>query len=156
MTDAKFRKHMLALYGRIYKRWFHDEPGCFYCGEAAEVYDHCPPLALADVTAKGKPKGRIAHWRIRSCHDCNRRLGGRALMSAYDRVSFISRKLEAEYDRKSALWSDEEIAEMGDSFRGPLLARRRAIVNLLNRIRFAQWRDAATDTHPPAEDANRA
>jgi hypothetical protein len=76
-------------------------------------------------------------------------------MSAYDRILFISRKLEAECDRKSALWSDDDIAEMGDSFRGALLARRRAVLNLLNRIRFAQWREAATDTHPPAKEANR-
>jgi hypothetical protein len=147
--SKQIRKALLAIYGKSYKRWFHDEPGCFYCGDIAQVIDHCPPVIWADQTANGDKKIRIYHWLIRACYDCNARLGSRALLSAHDRIVFIARKLESEYERRNSMWSDKEIAEMGFSFRADLISRKRILLRLLDRVRFAQWRECATDTHPP-------
>ena len=146
------RAQLLRTYGHFYT--YHaplgQKPGtCFYCGDPAGTVDHCPPLSFADALVRpDEDTRRIPFHLVPACGQCNGWLGSRAVFHLIERVEFIRDRLRTDYERRMALWSDEEIAEMSDRFARAIRARREGLDRLRDRFRFAERRALQPGAYP--------
>lgn len=146
------RQRLLSVYGPSYGLHYHDSVQrgtCFYCGDFADTRDHSPPLAWVDsrkLTAWAEDG--IPLVLVPSCCDCNSLLGSKPLFTVYERACAVSDTLEKRYEKAAALWTDDEIAEMGESFQRTLKARKADLTFLIDRLRHAQWRTLQHDSFP--------
>lgn len=53
---------------------------------------------------------------------------------------YLNRKLNEEYEKKSVLWSEEELAEMSIDFQRQIRAKQSVKFVIIDRIRGIQWR----------------
>jgi hypothetical protein len=137
MKRRSIRLAMLSLYHSRYEPVTCATPNrCFYCGAIATQMDHCPSLGTSSTLGDGWR--RVQHYLIPSCGPCNGMLSDRPLLTPCARASYIATKLEREFNRYSALWTDEEIAEMGQSFVESLKARDKVMREMLRRIHHLQ------------------
>ena len=139
------RKQLLARYGRMYS-WYEFERmpggfGCFYCAEPADTMDHCPPLSQVECMRMSDWRRRgVKFWKIPACMHCNTILGNRLLVTPFERLRRVEAELLDRFERKSVVWTDEEIAEMSPEFQRTIRARMSGVNILLGRVRAAQWR----------------
>lgn len=153
MTPSqKRRRQLIREFGHLYT-WhapIGQLPGvCFYCGTPAGSVDHVPPLAHADSFVHADPRPPFV--LVSACAWCNTRLGDRCIPHLDQRVAFIWTKLSDEMERRTTLWSDEEIAEMGPAFRATLAARKRMTSDLIDRIRWCELRVTDARAYPEAD-----
>jgi hypothetical protein len=147
------RERLRRTYGSLY-RSHHSEFGlCFYCGAPQQCRDHVPPLAWIEAaTLDAWRRSGFFAVTIASCGDCNRRLSDRPLFTALERTEFIATALEREYERRAALWTDEELLELSPEFRRVIRAKREALVALVCRVRYAQQRLVRRHTFPDSDE----
>lgn len=152
------RSKLLKQYGHLYRK--HVAEGvsmreCFYCADPADTVDHCPPIAWIDSRApEAWRSAGIPLALIGACRACNGLLGDKPLFTALDRLLSLENALEKRYEREVALWSDDEIAEMGPEFQRTIKARKAKSNHLLGRIRNVQRRALREDTFPVLQDAS--
>ena len=150
--STKERKRRQRTFGHLYRRHRGetiDRNTCFYCGDAAEHLDHCPPLAWIDSrTSEQWREASIPVVLLPSCSQCNQALGDRPLFTVLDRLLNLENILHVRYERDAALWSDAELEDMGESFKRSIEARRKASNALLARLRHVQWRTLHDETFP--------
>lgn len=112
---------------------------CTYCGDPAWVWDHVPALATMHKREwTGYPilEGRL----VRSCSDCNSRLGDHPSESLSARREHIARSLRRRYYKKLHLikWDADELEDLGRSLKGFIeagLARRQSLEERLSWLR---------------------
>lgn len=148
------RNELMRAYGHLYSRhMLADMHTCFYCGSRREVLDHRPPISAFDAfTLVDFQRAKVPLVLLPSCANCNSRLGNRYLATAEEAIAFLVKKLEAEYEQKSTLWSEEEIQEMSPTFQTMLRARKIMLNDLHARIRFLQKRALETHLMPEFEE----
>lgn len=148
----KERKRRQKTYGHMYRRHRGetiDRDSCFYCGAPAEHLDHCPPLAWIDSrTSEQWRDASIPIVLLPSCGKCNQALGDKPLFTALDRLLHLENMLDVQYEKGAALWSDAELEDMSESFKHAIQTRRRALADLLARLRHVQWRVIHDETFP--------
>lgn len=140
------RKRLQGVYGHLYTRYEAERMpggfGCFYCAEPAATMDHCPPLAWIEGKSTGYFRRLgIGFHLIASCQECNSKLGSKGLFTPLERVQFMRKSLEDEYEKKMTLWSDDEIGEISPMFQKSIQARKNGFRILLEKVRAAQWRE---------------
>lgn len=153
MTTKKQRKILMKVHGHKYKRHFTTEGYyCFYCSDPAGTLDHVPPLSFMDLLTKEKiEKDRIPRSLVPCCIECNSALGSRNLFSVMDRLLFLESYYEAFFKQQKALWTDEEIEELGPSLRESVRHRQDKLNRYIDKIRAIQLRQIKTETHPTYE-----
>ena len=149
---ARQRAHLSSVFGRFYRRHLHDRvrlDDCFYCGEPAQSLDHVPPLAWVEhkEVAEWKRRG-IPLVLVRSCVDCNKRLGDRPFFTTQERCAFLNDRLTAQFERDSLLWSEDEIAEMGHAMQLMIRAKMFEANSLIKRLRHLERMIIDDDVHP--------
>lgn len=139
---------------RIVIRRYSPLPGadwssCIYCGEPAEHIDHVLPVRYSNWRDVLTPEEREQLATVPACGECNMLAGSKAFHSLGDKRDFIRGKLRKRYAKilDGPIWTDEEMAELGDGLRGYVegtQARRRIIV----------WRLGHDGFPPGAAEAN--
>jgi hypothetical protein len=126
----------------------------------SEVFDSSVPL-VADLQVNGKARlsipavmrmvGRVlaARQRVMGTAQAGERPD---LLWDHPDLDRLYTRLEAEYERRSTLWSDEEIAEMSLEFQRQIRARRCELRALHRRICMIQQAIANTERHPRREE----
>lgn len=144
------RKLLMRQYGGLYGRHFWDgEYKCFYCADEVGCLDHCPPIsAFTFADAKYFRKQEIPLVTIPCCFECNSMLSDRKLFTALERLEYLELRYDKKFNTASALWSDEEIAEMGFSFRNTLRAKKEQRFEFARKVAAIQSRIAKDWTHP--------
>lgn len=142
---SKERARLNSIYGHLYGHHISDHLphslGCFYCGDIAQTKDHSPPLAWVETKKQKEWRDDgIEFLTVRSCSWCNIKLGEKPLFTLAERSAFIEKTLMRQYEKESALWSEDEILEMSSAFQKTIRARKKAIAELLTRARTAEWR----------------
>lgn len=143
------REDILKTYGSFYEYHYSELGACFYCGDLGGEIDHCPPVSwIESRTIVEWRESRIPLVKVSSCSSCNRTLGARPFFTVYERLRFLARVLESEYERRASLWAEEEIREMSPMFQKMIYARKAQLVNLHARVRSVQQRLCNTESHP--------
>ena len=146
----KKRAALLKAYGRLYR--LHKgcpSAECFYCGDPSESMDHRPPLSVVDdVGTKTLRRLRVPLVMIPCCQSCNSILGSRRLATVDESLDYLAIRLEKEYVRITALWSNEEIAELGPNLQTMVRAHMHEKVHIQVRISMAQRRSMMIETWP--------
>jgi hypothetical protein len=143
------RNRLYTTYNQFYDRHYIEEGYmCFYCNDYAETLDHVPPLSWIEVfKLENLRKNGIPLATVPCCAECNRLLGGRKLLTVEDRLEYLETKYSALFE-KLARWSDEEIEEMGQSFRQTLKSQRHREDELMRKIRAIEQRQIKPWTFP--------
>lgn len=90
---------------------------CTYCGAAADSLDHVVPYSWNHVKKrKGNAGSQGSGEKVWSCRECNSLLGDKPLFTVEQRRDYI-RKALSKRASKTAVWSDEELDELGPSLR---------------------------------------
>ena len=156
MSKNKERDRLFKTYNSLYSTHFSEDAKrncCFYCGDVAGTVDHVPPLSWVESkTTKEWKKSKIPFVRIQCCVECNRMLGSKPLFTVYERVEFLEKKLLDQYEKRSTLWSKEEIAEMSAMFQRQIIAKQNQAKQLLARARGLQQRLMKFDSFPITHD----
>jgi hypothetical protein len=130
---------MLSLYGKHYSRVTTPAlHGCFYCGEPATTIDHCPPVSGADLFIDRYGKPSIPFYLLPCCSECNSTLGDQVIPTPATRAAHLERKLNKNYEKRFALWSDDELGEMSPMFRKVIKAKREALRSMITRIKHLE------------------
>jgi hypothetical protein len=119
---------------------------CFYCNDTATDLDHVPSLGYADALDVMRREVKIRYVLLRSCRQCNNRLNNRPIFTVSERAQWLEVKLSAEYERRFALWSEDEIHCMGKDFQRMIRARKDQLTFMLERIRALQQCSISGDT----------
>ena len=134
--DRNRREFLAKTYGHRYRRIYMPHGSrCFYCADVATNVDHCPALTSTQLFDEAKKRDWPPHYLLPACGECNRRLCARALFTPSVRAAYLMRKLDSEYERRFALWSEDEIAEMSKDFQRTIRARKAALELLGKRLR---------------------
>lgn len=156
MAKNKERERLAKTYNSLYSTHFSGDGKrncCFYCGDMAESVDHVPPLTWVESkTIKEWKKSRIPFVRIQCCMECNKLLGNKPLFTVQERVEYLEKKLLDQYEKRSTLWSKEEISEMSLMFQRQIIAKQNQAKHLLTRARGLQERLMRFDTFPTTHD----
>ena len=152
-SKSKHREMLMKVHGHKYKRHFTNEGYyCFYCGDPGQCLDHVPPLSMMDVLSKEKiKKDRIPRALVPCCNECNGALGDRQLLSVMDRLLYLESYYDAYLKRCRALWTDEEIDELGSSLKEYVRHRQDKLHRYVDKIRHLQLRQIKTETFPVYE-----
>lgn len=153
MAKRQNRTYLIQTYGHLYKKFFPEDPGCFYCGDDFQVYDHCPPLAwIESRKASEWRKQQIPMILVPSCSSCNSHLNDKPHMTVLDRLLFLESLLSKKIEEALALWSEEEIAEMSPMFQKQIRAKQQNIKFLAARLHGVQERLLDRESHPRYSD----
>jgi hypothetical protein len=146
----KARKELMRTHGHKYKRHFLLEGYyCFYCGDPANTLDHVPPLhEMPNLPYEKRKKNRLPASLLSCCAECNSALGSRQLITAEDRLLFLESYYDAKLKKKKALWSDDEINELGYSLKEYVRHEQDKLRRYIDKIRHIQSRYIRTETHP--------
>jgi len=152
----KQRQQLMKTHGHKYQRHFITEGYyCFYCGDPAQALDHVPPLTMMDVIGPEKiKKDRIPRALVPCCTECNSALGNRQLMTVFDRLLYLESYYEAFFKQQKAMWSDEEIDELGPSLREFVRHKQDKLDRYIDKIRAIQLRQLKPETYPVYAPAN--
>jgi hypothetical protein len=143
------REEILKLYGSFYDYHYSEIGACFYCGDIGGEIDHCPPISWVESrTLTGWREAKIPLVKVSCCGSCNRTLGDKPFFTVYERLRFLVRVLEAEYERRASLWAEEEIKEMSPMFQRMIYAKKAQLIGLHARVRSLQQRLLNTESHP--------
>ena len=151
---TKRRKQLMQTHGHKYKRHFLTEGYyCFYCGDPAQALDHVPPLSMMEVLDRDKiKKDRIPRALVPCCTECNTALGDRQLINVFDRLLYLESYYDAFFKQQRAMWSDEEIDELGYSLREFVRHKQDRLDRYVDKIRAIQVRQLKPETYPVYED----
>ena len=110
---------------------------CHYCGAPADTKDHIVPVSYLLNGRPKKPKG--VGETVDCCRECNSLLGAKALFTIEERAHEIAQCLTRRHKRElnAPVWTDEEIAELGDSLQKSVKAKQFLRTEVLERIRNA-------------------
>lgn len=141
MLKNDHKKLLKRLGGRYAKHvWAFQEGKCIYCGETPSEIDHVPALSWLYALGCGyfEQKGYPV-VTVPACKRCNSWLSDKPYHTIRQRKGYIASKLRALFDRiqASPKWTDEEIAEMGRSFKIPLRDRENMRQYGLRRLEWA-------------------
>lgn len=152
--DKLKRIQLMKTHGHKYTRHFLTEGYyCFYCGEPANSLDHVPPLSAMEVLNKEKrKKDNIPAALVPCCMECNGALGGRQLWTVFDRLLYLESYFDAFFKKQKALWTDEEINELGYSLRESVRHRQDKLDRYRDKIRAIQIRQMKPETFPSFVD----
>lgn len=150
LLNTKQRQYLMKLHGSKYKRHFLTEGYyCFYCSDPAQCLDHVPPLSMIDVyTHEERKKSNIPAVLLSCCTECNSALGSRLLPTANERLLYLESYYEAFFKKQKAMWTDDEIDELGDSLKSSVRARQEKLNRYVDKIRAIQLRLIRVETHP--------
>jgi uncharacterized protein Usg len=146
----KARQHLMKIHGHKYKRHFLTEGYyCFYCADPADTLDHVPPLSSMEILNKEKrKKDKIPATLVPCCKECNSSLGDRQLWTVFDRLLYLETYYDAFFKKQKAMWTEEEIAELGPSLRESVRHRQEKLERYLHKIRAIQLRQLKPETYP--------
>lgn len=139
MSAKLYRRLLIKTHGHKYKRIIGKGLGvCFYCNDTATDLDHVPSLGYADALDVMRRQVKIRYVLLPACRQCNNRLNNRPIFTASERADMLERKLSDDYERRFALWSEDEIQPMGRDFQRMIRARKASLTFMLDRIRALQ------------------
>lgn len=143
------RNRLYRTYNPLYTRHYIEEGyQCFYCNSPAETLDHVPPLSwIEPFGTEALSKAKIALSTVPCCRECNTFLGDRKLLTVDDRLEYLEKKYHTLFD-KLVRWSDEELAEMGESFQKSIRAQQWRERDLMDKIRAIEKRSCKPWTFP--------
>ena len=153
MSNSKQRKNLMKMHNHKYTRHYTSEGYyCFYCGDPAEGLDHVPPLSLLDgMPYEQRKRSRIPAVTVACCSECNSALSSRKLVTVDERLDFLESFYDAKFKKQSAMWSQEEIDELGPSLQASVRARQEKLQRFIHKIRGIQRRARLIETHPTWE-----
>ncbi len=105
---------------------------CFYCGQAANTLDHCPPISrIDDYRALGLAREQFL--RVPACGECNMLAADTIQPSLIEREMYVKQQLEQRYRKLLAMpvWTQTEIARLGRNLRSRIqrdICRKAVIV----------------------------
>lgn len=107
---------------------------CYYCGDLATCYDHTIPVSYLIKTREHLFDIPL----LPSCTECNNLLGSFLFKSLEDRKAFVKKKLKKKYNKvlKSALWSEEELNELGPELQMTIRSMEEEKNIILKRLKF--------------------
>lgn len=149
----KNREKLMKQHHHKYIRHYTSEGYyCFYCGDPAEGLDHVPPLSLIDAMPYEKRKqARIPAVTVACCSECNTALSNRRLVDVSERLAYLESFYDAKFKHQQAMWSEDEIQELGYSLQQSVRARQEKLQRYVHKIRAIQRRDVMEETHPKWE-----
>lgn len=105
-------------------RWIRGND-CVYCGEPAEVRDHALPVAYTRAVSPAEAE-RAMMVTVPACFSCNAILGARVFDSLSARAQYVGEYLARKHRRllDGPVWSADEIANLGPTLRGGVVARQ--------------------------------
>ena len=143
---------MESVYNGFYRR-HQVSDRCFYCGDPATELDHTPALSVVqEYSVRTLRQMRVPLRVVSSCRWCNGRLRNQALLTSADRLEFLIGRLEGCLDKEKAIWTPEEIAEMGRSLRDMAAAKARKREESRIRLEFMKNMLDAWTEHPVFDD----
>lgn len=153
MATRKHRQDLIKMHHHKYTRHYTTEGYyCFYCGDPAEGLDHVPPISLIDVMPyKKRKQDRIPAVTVACCQECNSALSNRRLATVDDRLMFLESYYDAKFKQQNAMWTEEEINELGFSLQKSVRARQEKLQRYIHKIRAIQRRHIMVETHPTFE-----
>ena len=107
---------------------------CLYCGQPAESDDHFPPVVFTGPAGLG--------FLLPSCNECNGIVGAKHPTDLWSRCDLAKASIRKKYRHFLLVpeWSDDEIKEMGPSFRKGLSAWKKTHEQVKKRIAWsAEW-----------------
>jgi hypothetical protein len=108
------RDEELKRYGHLYKvLTVKDGPfTCFYCGDNACTYDHCPPISRVDDYRAYRLMIEL-YLKIPSCKECNSLLSNKLQETLEHRIDLLKDLLSRRYRNmfKGGMWSKSRIDE---------------------------------------------
>lgn len=145
---------MLKRLGPRYARhvWAFEQKKCIYCGETPGEIDHVPALSWLYALGSGyfEQKGYPV-VTVPACKRCNGWLGDKPYHTIRQRKGYVASRLRQIFDKiqASPVWTEEEIEEMGWSFKTPL--RNRELLREYG-LRRLEWASSSLpwDLEPPA------
>jgi hypothetical protein len=93
---------------------------CAYCGEHAEHQEHLVPYSfISKRNTAHNPQDNWWTWILPACAQCNLIAHDQVFPSAFAKRSYIRERLKGKYPEAfvGAVWSDEEIEELGPALR---------------------------------------
>ena len=130
------RLRLLRQYSSLYKRANVDLSICAYCSFQRQCLDHVPPLNWIesfDIERYQKRGGEF--WLYPSCARCNAWLGAKELFTYQERLGYLYERYTKAVERESALWTKEEIDELGYSLQVMVKARQHFLKELMKAHR---------------------
>jgi NTP pyrophosphatase (non-canonical NTP hydrolase) len=103
----------------------------------ADTKDHIIPIAYL---RNGRPKAANGIGEtVDCCRECNSLLSSKALFSVPERAYEIAECLKRRYKKelKAPIWTEEELAELGQTLRKQIKAKQYLRLEILERIRQA-------------------
>lgn len=154
MATKKHRQELIKMHNHKYSRHYTTEGYyCFYCGDPAEGLDHVPPISMIDTMPYEKrKKDRIPAVTVACCSECNSALSSRRLSTVDDRLMFLESYYDAKFKKQNAMWSEEEISELGFSLQKTVRAKQEKLQRYIHKIRGIQRRHTMVETHPTFEE----
>ena len=107
---------------------------CSYCGFSEGIErDHVVPSSY--LREKRKFEG---DWTVPACGECNNTLGASIVFTVPERAAFILEKYERKYHDliKSRIWENEELEELGYTFRTYIEQTQKTQLEIERRIRY--------------------
>ncbi len=153
-TNKKYRQELMQKHHHKYTRHYTAEGYyCFYCGDPAEGLDHVPPISMIDnMPYEKRKRDKIPAVTLACCSECNSALSSRRLQTVDDRLLFLESYYDAKFKKQNAMWSEEEIEELGPSLQQSVRARQEKLQRYIHKIRGIQRRHTMIETHPTFEE----
>ena len=154
MATKKHRQELIKMHHHKYTRHYTAEGYyCFYCGDPAEGLDHVPPISMIDTMPyKKRKQDRIPAVTVACCKECNGALSSRRLSTVDDRLMFLESYYDAKFKKQNAMWTEDEIQELGHSLQSSVRARQEQLQRYIHKIRAIQRRHVMIETHPTFEE----
>jgi hypothetical protein len=95
-----------------------------------------------------RKKDKIPATLVPCCRECNSALGDRQLWTVFDRLLYLETYYDAYFKRQKAMWSEEEIEELGPSLRESVRHRQEKLNRYIDKIRAVQVRQLKPETYP--------
>lgn len=155
--SKKDREFLLKKHGFKYTRFYTDAGyRCFYCGIHAECLDHSPALTeMEHIQPEAIKKHEIPLALIPSCNQCNVILSNRRFHYPEERLAYLESYYQAYYEKRQALWTEEEIAELGFSLRDTVRHKQEKLGVYIEKIRHIQQRLLRPESWPQWTDNSK-
>lgn len=88
---------------------------------------------------------------VACCGDCNCALGNKRIHTIDERLIYLETYYENLFNKKYAMWTEEEINELGYSLQNSVRAKQEKLGRCRDKIRGIQKRFLLVETHPTFE-----
>ena len=134
------RRDVEKAIGSLYERLQCDLGRCWYCDDARDVLDHCPPLFVAFRIGLAEIKARDIKLRlIPACNTCNLYLGAQRHGLPSERLLALYNTYQRKLEHR-AQWSDDDLAELGYGLSRQFSAYAHITENLIRKLRGVERR----------------